>query len=113
VHILVINSGSSSIKFSLFEASQEGGSDAKLPWPGCLFDGEITGVGGAKLGFTFRDAEGRELSSGAPGANAQSAPNPMQLLEDAVCRPGMPAVDAVGYRVVHPWGAAGPAPADH
>lgn len=113
MHILVINSGSSSIKFSLFEASQEGGSDAKLPWPGCLFDGEITGVGGAKLGFTFRDAEGRELSSGAPGANAQSAPNPMQLLEDAVCRPGMPAVDAVGYRVVHPWGAAGPAPADH
>jgi acetate kinase len=102
VHILVINSGSSSIKFSLFEASQEGDSGTMLPWPGCLFDGEITGVGGAKLGFTFRDAEGRELSSGAPGANAQTAPNPMQLLEDAVCRPGMPAVDAVGYRVVHP-----------
>jgi acetate kinase len=67
-----------------------------------LFDGEISGVGGAKPGFTFRDAEGRQLSSGAPEANAQKAPDPVQLLEDAVCRPGMPAVDAVGYRVVHP-----------
>jgi acetate kinase len=102
VHILVINSGSSSIKFSLFAASQEGGSDGKLPWPRCLFDGEISGVGGAKPGFTFRDAEGRQLSSGAPEANAQKAPDPVQLLEDAVCQPGMPAVDAVGYRVVHP-----------
>jgi acetate kinase len=101
VHILVINSGSSSIKFSLFEASQ-GGSGAKLSWPRGLFDGEISGVGGAKLGFTFRDADGRELSSGAPDANAQSALDPVQLLEDAVCRAGMPGVDAVGYRVVHP-----------
>jgi acetate kinase len=102
VHILVINSGSSSIKFSLFEAGQGGGSGAKLSWPRGLFDGEISGVGGTKLGFTFRDADGRELSSGAPDAHAQIAPDPVQLLEDAVCRPGMPAVDAVGYRVVHP-----------
>jgi acetate kinase len=102
VHILVINSGSSSIKFSLFEASQGGGSGAKLSWPRGLFDGEISGVGGAKLGFTFRDAEGRELSSGAPETNAPNAPDPVQLLEDAVCRAGMRPVDAVGYRVVHP-----------
>jgi acetate kinase len=101
VHILVINSGSSSIKFSLFAASQEGGAGAQLPWPRCLFDGEISGVGG-KLGFTFRDAEGRELSNRAPEANGQTAPDPVQLLEDAVSRPGMPAIDAVGYRVVHP-----------
>ena len=26
----------------------------------------------------------------------------MTLLEDAVCKPGMPPIDAVGYRVVHP-----------
>lgn len=100
MHILVINSGSSSIKFSLFDASQQGDSDAEPPWPRGLFDGEISGVGGAKLGFTFRDAAGQDLSGGPLKANAPA--DPVQLLEDAVCRPGMPRIDAVGYRVVHP-----------
>jgi acetate kinase len=101
VHILVINSGSSSIKFSLFDGSQKAGMGADLPWPCGLFDGEISGVGGAKLGFSFRDTQGKDLSRGAE-ANPQTASDPVQLLEDAVTRPGMPTVDAVGYRVVHP-----------
>jgi acetate kinase len=96
VHILVINSGSSSIKFSIFDA----GSGANLPWPRVLFDGEISGMGGAKLRFTFRDAEGREQKDG-PAVDYSSA-DPMQLLEDAVCKAGMPPIDGVGYRVVHP-----------
>jgi acetate kinase len=102
LHILVINSGSSSIKFSLFDGSPEDGAGAELPWPRCLFDGEISGLGGAKLGFSFRDAQGKDLSSGAPETTAQTASDPVQLLEDAISRPGMPPVDAVGYRVVHP-----------
>jgi acetate kinase len=89
LHILVINSGSSSIKFSIFEAG--------LPWPRVLFAGEISGTGGASLGFTFRDAAGHELSQGAPQKS-----DPVTLLEQAVTRPGMPPIDAVGYRVVHP-----------
>jgi acetate kinase len=92
VHILVINSGSSSIKFSIFEGAQDPTS-----WPRALFTGEITGMGGPHLGYTLRDAAGQELSSGAP----QKA-DPMKLLQDAVRRPGMPQIDAVGYRVVHP-----------
>jgi acetate kinase len=104
VHILVINSGSSSIKFSIFDAGQdashESGTSTRPPWPRALFGGEITGIGGAKLGFTFRDAEGQELSPGAPKEN--SGKDPVSLLEGAVCGPGMPAIDAVGYRVVHP-----------
>ena len=103
MHILVINSGSSSIKFSIFEAGrpagQDAGSGAGLPWPRALFTGEISGVGAAKLEFTFRDAEGREL--GSP-SKATPAADPVTLLEKAVCGPGMPVVDAVGYRVVHP-----------
>jgi acetate kinase len=95
VHILVINGGSSSIKFSIFEAGQ---SQATQPsWPRVSFAGEISGMGGATLAFTFRDAAGHELIRGAP----QKA-DPVTLLEQAVCRPGMPPVDAVGYRVVHP-----------
>jgi acetate kinase len=89
LHILVINSGSSSIKFSIFEAGR--------PWPRVLFAGEISGMGGAALGFTLHDAKGQELSHGAPPKS-----DPVTLLEQAVTRPGMPPIDAVGYRVVHP-----------
>jgi acetate kinase len=102
LHILVINSGSSSIKFSIFEAGTGAGQPAVsapwLSWPRGLFSGEISGIGTAKLGFTFSDASGQEL-----GGPAKAAPaDPMDLLEDAVCGQGMPAIDAVGYRVVHP-----------
>ena len=92
VHILVINSGSSSIKFSIFAGAADPTS-----LPRALFTGEITGMGGGHLGYTLRDAAGQELSSGDP----QKA-DPMKLLQDAICRPGMPPIDAVGYRVVHP-----------
>ena len=61
--------------------------------------GEISGIGSARLEFALRDADGRPLS--APAASDR-ATDPVNLLEDAVCRPGMPAIDAVGYRVVHP-----------
>lgn len=97
MHILVINSGSSSIKFSIFDAGE--GSGAKLPWPRALFDGEISGMDGAKLRFAFRDAAGRTLT-GPP--RDYSSTDPTELLEDAVCKAGMPPIDAVGYRVVHP-----------
>jgi acetate kinase len=101
LHILVINSGSSSIKFSIFEAGNAMGQEPApwLSWPRALSSGEISGIGTAKLGFTFSDANGRELSG--PTKTATAA-DPMDLLEEAVCGPGMPPVDAVGYRVVHP-----------
>ena len=104
MHILVINSGSSSIKFSIFESGSpapagRGGSAGRPPWPRTLFSGEISGMGGAGLEFTLRDANGRDLS--APGKPA-SAADPMDLLENAVSGPGMPVIEAVGYRVVHP-----------
>lgn len=89
LHILVINSGSSSIKFSIFEAGRS--------WPRVLFAGEISGMGGSTLAFTFRDAAGHDLSQGIPQQT-----DPVTLLEQAVTRPGMPPIDAVGYRVVHP-----------
>jgi acetate kinase len=98
VHILVINSGSSSIKFSIFDAGHGSGL-GEPPWPSTLFTGEISGMGAAQLEFTFRDANGRELSS---PAKPKAATDPVDLLENAVCGAGIPAIDAVGYRVVHP-----------
>ena len=99
MHILVINSGSSSIKFSIFDAGQGSGSAGRPPWPRTLFTGEISGMGGAQLEFTFLDANGQEM--GGP-TKTKPAADPIDLLEDAVCGPGMPVIDAVGYRVVHP-----------
>ncbi|MGH9596392.1 MAG: acetate/propionate family kinase, partial [Edaphobacter sp.] len=94
VHILAINSGSSSIKFSLFEA-EEGD-------PRTLFEGEVTGIGGANAGFKFRDAEGRDLSGGRAEVKAGTSVEAIGLVVDTVSGAGLPKVEAVGYRVVHP-----------
>jgi acetate kinase len=94
VHILVINSGSSSIKFSLFEAS---GDETRS-----LFEGEVTGIGGAKAAFKFHDADGRDLSGGRNEVKALTALEAIGLVVEAVSGQDLPKVDAVGYRVVHP-----------
>jgi acetate kinase len=94
VHILVINSGSSSIKFSLF--------DSGAGEPGSLFEGEVTGIGGAKATFHFRDANGQDLSGGRDEVKAQTPVEAIGLVVDAVSGAGLPKLEAVGYRVVHP-----------
>jgi acetate kinase len=94
VHILVINSGSSSIKFSLFDS----GSGE----PRSLFEGEVTGIGGANARFTFRDADGRDLSGGRKEVKAGTPVEAIRVVVEAVCGEGLPNVEAVGYRVVHP-----------
>jgi acetate kinase len=98
MHLLVINSGSSSIKFSVF--ASEGKDTGALPVS--LFEGEVSGIGSGKASFQFRDAEGRDLSGGAASAKAESSIEAIGLVVEAVSRAGMPRVDAVGYRVVHP-----------
>jgi acetate kinase len=90
VHILVINSGSSSIKFSIFDAG------SRAARPRALFAGEISGIESPQPAFKFQDAEGREAGQ------QPKTTDPMNMLEDAVCAAGMPPIDAVGYRVVHP-----------
>jgi acetate kinase len=94
VHILVINSGSSSIKFSLFDSGKGE--------PRSLFEGEVTGIGGVKTGFKFRDANGRDLSGGRREVKAETPVEAIGLVVAAVSGEGLPKVDAVGYRVVHP-----------
>ena len=94
MQILVINSGSSSIKFSLFEA---GGGE-----PQSSFEGEITGIGGAAAEFKFRDARGRDLSSGRTSVEAKDSIEAIGVVAEAVSGAEASKVDAVGYRVVHP-----------
>ena len=94
MHILVINSGSSSIKFSIFDAGE---GEARS-----LVEGEVTGIGGVKGGFKFRDADGRDLSGGRAEVKAETPVEAIGLVVEAVSGKALPKVEAVGYRVVHP-----------
>lgn len=94
MHILVINPGSSSIKLSIFSAGGERG-------PRSVADGELSGIGGDEASFRFRGADGRDLNGGAP-VQAGSMHEALTTVERAIDAAGLPAADAVGYRVVHP-----------
>ncbi len=98
MHLLVINSGSSSIKFSVF-ASEDKDTGVL---PVSLFEGEVSGIGSGNASFQFRDTEGRDLSGGVSSAKVASSIEAIGLVVEAVNRDGVPRVDAVGYRVVHP-----------
>src|SRR5438067_2028973 len=92
MHILVINPGSSSIKFSMHEHDS---GDLRL-----LYQGELSGVGTAKANLNFRD-----IASGTPavaGVNAATMEQAIDLVERTVTSSQLPSIDAVGYRVVHP-----------
>jgi acetate kinase len=96
MNVLVINGGSSSIKFSVFTA------DGKTPQS--LLEGELTGVGGAGTRLKMKDGEGKDLAGGAPdgAVQADTPEQAIQVVMDAVFGEQLPAIDAVGYRVVHP-----------
>lgn len=94
MHVLVINSGSSSIKFSLFNTGKGE--------PHSMFEGEVTGIGAAKAGFKFRDRDRRDISGGRKEVKAETPVEAIRLVVEAVSGPQIPKVGAVGYRVVHP-----------
>lgn len=99
MNILVINSGSSSIKFALYRA-EPGASII----PECLSEGQLTGIDTPDAAL--------ELKSPATPAHPVQAGNPVQAIHvvlDTVTSPGTPSIDAIGYRVVHP----GPRLTDH
>ncbi len=94
MHILVINSGSSSIKFSIFAAAAGG--------PRSMFEGEVRGIGSGNAQVKFRDADGRDLIR---GESTVKADNPLEAMEHVLkllSGPYMPTTQLVGYRVVHP-----------
>jgi acetate kinase len=94
MNVLVMNSGSSSIKFSVFEAG--------VGRPQSLFEGAVSGIGGASARLTFTDAEGRDRTSGRAEVAASTPEEAIQVVMDVVFGGELPKIDAVGYRVVHP-----------
>jgi acetate kinase len=98
MHILVLNPGSSSIKFSMHEVG-EGSVAAGLR---TLYEGELGGIGGRSEKLAFRDAEGNDLSGRLGKVKIGTMEEAFGVVERAVEMDGLPAPEAVGYRVVHP-----------
>ena len=103
MHILVLNPGSSSIKFSMHEVG-EGAVAAAAGAAGLrtLYEGELGGIGGRREKLEFRDAAGNDLSGRLGAVKIGTMEEAIAVVERAVSLDGLPPPDAVGYRVVHP-----------
>ena len=108
MHILVLNPGSSSIKFSMHEvgegsfAAGAGANAAGASGLRALYEGELGGIGGRLEKLVFRDAAGNDLSGRLGAVKSGSMKEAIAVVERAVGLDGLPPPDAVGYRVVHP-----------
>ena len=98
MRILVINSGSSSLKFSLYEAISSA-ADAE---PKSLLEGELSGIGGDHTSLAVSGSVDTGSMDQRSAAGVQTTADAARLILDALTRPGMPTIDAIGYRVVHP-----------
>ena len=93
MHILVINSGSSSVKFSIFNVIGDG---ELAP----ILDGAVTGIGSPQASLAVRRGD---LPATDPiDVGSKNSLEAIRLVLDEVSKPANPAIDAIGYRVVHP-----------
>ena len=103
--ILVINAGSSSIKFALFEyAPGQAAAPGVARQP--LFSGQIDGIGSGTARFTARDASGREITDDPLDHAPQDAAGQHRHALDCLlgwldAHDDGIALRAVGHRVVH------------
>lgn len=88
--VLVLNSGSSSIKFSVYEAVD--GERRKL------YEGAVDGIGTDLGKFWIKDAEGRRLVDRNPALPNRSVA--FKLVADALHSKDFPAPVAIGHRMV-------------
>ncbi|HUB00129.1 MAG TPA: acetate/propionate family kinase [Terracidiphilus sp.] len=87
--VLVLNSGSSSIKFSIYEA----GADERTR----LFEGAVDGIGTDLGKFWIKDAAGKKLIDQTPALPTRAVA--FKLVADAL-HSDFPAPAAIGHRMV-------------
>ena len=87
--VLVLNSGSSSIKFSIYEAGD--GQRARL------YEGAVDGIGTDLGTFWIKDADGKKVVDQTPALPTRSVA--FKLVADAL-HSDFPAPRAIGHRVV-------------
>ena len=88
--VLVLNSGSSSIKFAIYEA----GGDQRDR----LFEGAVDGIGTDLGKFWIKDATGRKLVDQTPALPTRAVA--FRLVADALRRDDFPTPAAIGHRMV-------------
>jgi acetate kinase len=88
--VLVINSGSSSIKFSVYEAN----NGARIR----LFEGAVDGIGTDLGEFWIKDQENKKLVDEAPALPTRAAA--FKLVADALNSDKFPSPAAIGHRMV-------------
>jgi acetate kinase len=88
--VLVLNSGSSSIKFSVYEA----GDDVRQK----LYEGAVDGIGTDLGTFWIKDAEGKKLVDASPALPNRSVA--FKLVADALHSKDFPQPKAIGHRMV-------------
>jgi acetate kinase len=88
--VLVLNSGSSSIKFSVYEA----GDGARTR----LFEGAVDGIGTDLGKFWIKDATGKKLVDQTPALPTRAVA--FKLVADALHSGDFPAPAAIGHRMV-------------
>jgi acetate kinase len=93
--VLVLNSGSSSIKFSIYEAgSDQVAGDGRRER---LFEGAVDGIATDQGKFWIKDASNKKIIDQAPALPHRSVA--FKLVADAL-RSDFPAFKAIGHRVV-------------
>jgi acetate kinase len=88
--VLVLNSGSSSIKFCVYDTA--GGQRTKL------FDGAVDGIGTDNGKFWIKDGSGKKLIDQTPALPNRAVA--FKLVSDALHSPKFPAPVAIGHRMV-------------
>jgi acetate kinase len=90
LHVLVLNSGSSSIKFSLYEAADSARAR--------LIEGAVEGIGTSNGKFWVRDADGKKLVDKSPELPTLAVA--FQLVVDELHSKEFPKPEAIGHRMV-------------
>jgi acetate kinase len=88
--VLVLNAGSSSIKFSIYEA---GNGERRR-----LYEGAVDGIGTDQGKFWIKDAEGKKLLDQSPALPNRSVA--FKMIADLLYSGDFPAPAAIGHRMV-------------
>lgn len=94
MHILVLNPGSSSIKFAMYA---DGWAELRV-----LYAGELNDIGDASAALDLRDNAGKDLTGAVGEVKAGSMDEAISVVQRVIALPAFAPPDAVGYRVVHP-----------
>jgi acetate kinase len=99
MQILVVNSGSSSIKFSIFAVEPQA-LGARTVAPHSLLEGELSDIGETESTLAIHAGDAGKSTTSKVGIHGV-AEAIAEVLE-VVSGSGMPKFEAIGYRVVHP-----------